>query len=391
MRNYKFSPSGFLKSLFIALLMFAVGASFGHEILGIAGAAGAIGLPLLKPVIGGWGSSAGLTMTMNGINVEVWEKHIEENLFPSNEFMAYMMDESEYVNNLTVHNPQAGAAPGVTKNRAKGGARTNTNLRTDTVNDWSIDEYTTDPFLITNAEEVQLSYNKRDSVLYETQMVLRQTIGDNMIIAISPTGAATLPANLGGGTNNNILRTTGQLNNDPANAIGAAAYTSAATGNRLTFTVADVKAARKLLNKQNVPKEDRVMLMSTDAVDQLINDMIATKYRASLGDIFDTKTGIVEKLLGFTIVERSYTCVYNNTNTPVVKAYGAAGAADDNDAAIFWQKAFVAKAIGDIHVYETLNSAVDYGDVYSALVRMGANKRRSSEIGLGAIVQAAAA
>jgi hypothetical protein len=75
----------------------------------------------------------------------------------------------------------------------------------------------------------------------------------------------------------------------------------------------------------------------------------------------------------------------------VVRAFGSVAAGDDNDAILFWHKAFVAKAIGDIHVYETPNSAIHYGDVYSALVRMGASKKRTSELGVGAIVQTAAA
>ena len=326
-----------------------------------------------------------------GINVEVWENHIEENLWQNNAFMLYMTDESQYVNNLTVHNPQSGAAPNITKNRAKGGAPVATNLRTDTVLDWGIDEYTSDPFLITNAEEVQLSYSKRDSVLYEMQMGLSETVAGNMIVAITPTGTATLPANLGGGTNKNILRTSGITNNDPANVVSSPAYTAAATGNRLNITLYDVKAARKFLNKQNVPMTDRVMLMSSDAIDQLVNDLIATKYRASVGDVFDTKSGTVSQLLGFQIVERATVCQYNNAATPVVKAYGVAGAADDNDATLFWQKAFVRKAMGDTHIYETTNSAVYYGDVYSVLVRMGASKSRTSELGIGAIVQTASA
>ena len=322
-----------------------------------------------------------------GISQEIWARDIKENLFPTNEYLLSMQDMSEYVTFKTVHIPQAGAAPNVVKNRSKGGAPVNTNLRTDTLQDFSIDEYTTDPFLITNVDEVELSYNKRESVLYEQNMKLRQVIGDNILIDIAPTGTATLPDTT---VNANILRSSGITNNDVANISASVAYTPGATGNRLNFTLWDIRQAKKMFDTQNVPREDRAMVMSPDAADQIISDLIVTKFRQDAMNVFDTKSGNIDMLLGFKIYIRSQVCQYDNTvGTPVVKAYGAAGAATDNDAIIFFQKAFVARAIGDIHVYETLNSAVNYGDVYSGLIRMGASKVRSSELGLGAIVQTA--
>lgn len=321
------------------------------------------------------------------IQQEIWIKDIQKGLYPTNEFLNEMTDLSEYVNFKTVHIPNAGAAPNVQKNRSLGGAATNTNLRVDTLQSFDVDEYTTDPFLITNAEVVELSYSKRESVLYEQQMKIRKVIGDNVLIDISPSGAALLPDTT---TNSNILRSTGITNNDEGDIRNSAAYLPSATGNRLNFTLWDVRRAKKLFDKQQIPAEGRTMLLSADAVDQLISDLIITKYRQDASNVFDTKTGNISMLMGFKILMRSTTVVYDNSATPAVKAYGAAAAATDNDAILFWQKAFLAKAIGDIHIYETANSAVHYGDVYSALIRMGASKMRTSELGVGAIVQAGA-
>jgi hypothetical protein len=393
MKNIKFSLKGFLVNCILAALTFSLMAPKTGPVVAAIVAVLFLALAVAKPwlpMIGlGISSLAGGNVHAAGISQEIWEKHIEENLFKDNEFFMGMTDSSEYVNFKTVHNPNAGGVPSVTKNRSLGGAPTNTNLRTDVTVDWNIDEYTSDPFLITNAEEVELSYNKRESVLYEMEMALREVIADNCLINIAPTGAAVLPANMGGTTNNNILRSTGITNNDPADVRAAVAYLPGATGNRLTFTLYDIRQAKLYLDKTRVPKEDRYMLMSPDAEQQLINDLIATKYRASLGDVFDTKAGTVSSLLGFKLYNRSTVCVYDNTATPVVKAYGAAAAATDNDAILFWQKAYVEQAKGDIRVFETLNSAINYGDVYSALIRFGASKRRTSELGIGAIVQAA--
>jgi hypothetical protein len=324
-----------------------------------------------------------------GISREIWEAHIQENLFPNNEFLLDMMDESEYVNYKTVHSPQSGAAPTVTVNPTfplNSGNGLAVSTRSDTVTDWNIDVFMTNPFIITNAEEVELSYNKRESVLYETEMQLRKVIADKLLVNIAPTGAATLPDTT---TNSNVLRSTGVTNNDLADVRSSAAYTTSATGNRLNFTLYDIRQAKKLFDKQNVPSEDRAMIMSPDAADQIINDLIVTKFRQDAMNAFDTTTGKIEKLLGFKVHVRSQVVQYSNAATPVVKAYGASGAADDNDAILFFQKAFVARAVGDIHVYEQLNSPTHGGDIYSALIRMGATKKRTSELGVGAIVQTA--
>jgi hypothetical protein len=331
-------------------------------------------------------------ISTSGISREVWESHIQENLYPGNEFLMSMTDESEYVNYKTVHSPQAGAPPTVTVNPSfplNAGAGATTSQRTDTNTDWMIDVFSTNPFIITNAEEVELSYSKRESILYETEMEIRRVIAEKLLVNVSPTGTALLVD--GVTTNANVLRSSGITNNDVADVRSSVAYTSAATGNRLNFTLYDVRQAKKLFDKQNVPAEDRSMVMSPDAADQIINDLIVTKFRQDAMSAFDTKTGKIDMLLGFKVYIRSKVVAYSNAATPVVKAYGAAGAADDNDSILFWQKAFVASAVGDIHVYEQLNSPTQQADVYSALIRMGATKKRTSEVGVGAIVQSAAA
>jgi hypothetical protein len=347
-----------------------------------------------KPYLMLWLMSRWTRPFAAGINREIWTAYILENLFPDNSFLEMLMDESEYVNYLTVHTPQAGAVPTVTVDPTfplNSGNGLAVNQRTDTTVDWNIHVFWVGPFLITNAEEVQLSYNKMASVLYEMEMALRQAITENLLIYMAPTGTATLPSNLGGGTNNNILRSTGITNNDPTNIVSSVAYTNGALGNRLNFTLWDLLAAQLLLDNQNVPDEDRFMVMSPNAMRQIVADMEATKYRAALGDIYDTKAGTVSNLFGFKIFKRTQVMQYNNAATPAVKAYGSAGAATDNDAILFGQKAAFAKAFGDIHIYEQLNSPTQGGDIYSVLIRMGATKRRASELGCGVIVQMASA
>ena len=319
------------------------------------------------------------------IQREIWENHLMENLFPNNEFLKAMTDSSEYVNFKTVHTPSAGGKPNVVKNRTLNGVPVNSNTRADVTTDWPIDEYTTDPFQITNAEEVELSYSKRDSILYNQQMAIRQTIAGNILVTIAPNGTSLLPD--GVTTNANILRTTGFMNNNPnSQPVSSASYLPGTNGSRLNFTAYDVLQASTLLDNLDVPMEDRFMLLSAKAYNQFILDLTTTQYR-DFSATFDAKTGVVGMMYGFKFFKRSSVCTYNNAATPVVNAYGAVANATDNDAALFWQKEALEYAIGDIHVYELLNDPHTYADSYSALIRMGGNIKRPSQLGLGAIVQ----
>lgn len=327
-----------------------------------------------------------------GINKEVWENHLMENLFPNNSLLEDMMDESEYVNYLTVHSPQAGGVPAVLVDPVfplNGGNGLAVTQRTDVTLDWNIHVFFCGPFIINNAETVQLSYSKRESVLYNMEMQIRRVITENILIYCAPTGTATLPD--GVTTNANVYRTSGVTNNDPGNVQASVAYLPGATNNRLNFTLFDFQGMKLNFDVQDIPEEDRNVVMSSNAEAQLIKDMIATKYRESLSDIFDLKTGKIDRLMGFKIHHRSKVMTYTNAATPVVKAYGAATATTDNDAMLFWQKGHLAKAVGEVIMYEQIGSPKDGGDIYSILIRCGATKKRTSELGVAALVQAAAA
>jgi len=318
-----------------------------------------------------------------GISREVWANHIEGNLFKNNDFILGGTDDSQYVEYKTVHLPNAGSVPVVTKDLALGGARQNSVQRVDTPVDYNIHTYFAMPWLISEAEKAELSYSKRDSLLSEMQSKLNQQTAEDIIYAWAATGLA--------GTNN-ILRTTGFMNND-VNTSVAAAYdlNNPAAGNRKVFTLFDLKAARLFLNNQDCPQEDRHMLLPSNLIDQLINDLTATKYRGTIGDVFDLSTGTVKKIMGFNIYERSTGQLYDNSALPVPKAVGAMAANTDNQAALFWQRGGVSYGKGMIKVRYNADQADAFGDLMSAEVRFGGSKRRLTETKVGAIVQAVAA
>ena len=86
---------------------------------------------------------------------EIWIDSIVGNLFPDNSFASRSADHSAFVNNKTVHVPNAGAKPGVIKGRTSFPASVKS--RTDNDLTYEIGEFTTDPFRVPNAETVELS------------------------------------------------------------------------------------------------------------------------------------------------------------------------------------------------------------------------------------------
>lgn len=302
------------------------------------------------------------------IQKEIWQDHIEGNLFKNNEFLLASTDAGQYVlQGKVVHIPQAGLLPTIVKNRSSLPATVV--QRGDTDITYTLDEYTTDPILIPNAESFELSYNKRESVLAEYETSLRQTIADNLLIDWSPTD-----------TTGTVIRTTGT---------STVTHLAGTTGNRKRFTVNDLKYAQLQLNKQNIPMEGRYALISADMFQQLTDDMSATQYR-DFSAAYDVKDGVLGRLFGFNIMMRGSVVTYTDDTDPVVNAYGAVANADDNDGVLCWQMNAVERALGQVTFFERIGDPTYYGDVYSVSVRMGARMRRSDAKGIIAIVQAAA-
>jgi Phage capsid protein len=302
------------------------------------------------------------------IQKEIWQDHIEGNLFKNNEFLLASTDAGQYVlQGKVVHIPQAGALATIVKNRLSLPATVV--QRGDTDVTYTLDEYTTDPILIPNAETFELSYNKRESVLAEYESSLRHTVSDNILIDWAPTGGTGI-----------VIRTTGTA---------TATTLAGTTGNRKKFVVNDLKLAQLQLNKQNVPMEGRYALISADMFQQLTDDMSITQYR-DFSAAYDVKDGILGRLFGFNIMMRSGVVTYSNAPAPVVNPYGATPNVTDNDGVLCWQTSAVERAIGEIKFFERLGDPTYYGDVYSLSVRMGGRIRRQDAAGLAAIVQDAA-
>lgn len=319
------------------------------------------------------GGGSGSAIVRFDVQVELWANFIAENIYKNNAFLNFAFNADDYVlNGKVVHIPQSGAASAVTKNRSSLPA--SVAKRTDTDVTYAIDEYTTDPRLIPHADTVELSYGKMDSVMRDETNALSETVAENMLINWAPSLATKIERTSGGGGDNPTIVT---------------AHTPDATGNRVAFHEMDLRTMMTKANADNIPSEGRYCMLSAQAYDQLIASLTANQH-AEYAKHYNAETGVLGKLHGWNVMMRSTALVYDNQATPVVKAYAAAGAADDNDAALFWHRDFVERAKGDVVAFHDDKNPQYYGDIMSFLLRMGGRKRRNDGKGVYALVQQAA-
>jgi len=301
---------------------------------------------------------------------EIWISDIQEALFANNAFVQKGTDHSMWISNKTVHVPQAGANPSVSKNRSSLPATIA--QRTDVDLTYSMAEFTTDPILVTNIEELQISYSKRQSILSQHVATLGDVIGNHTAYAWAPTGAGV------------FRKTTG--------AAVSGALAPSATSTRLAITLADIAWAKGKLDMQNVPANGRILLMPSEIYNSqllAISDFVQAQSYGTSG----LPTGVVGKIFGFEIMLRPSVVVYDNTATPVLKAIDADGtptteATTDNMACLAFHPNFVAKAVGDTKVFYAEDQPEYYGSYFSALQMFGAAKLRTAQTGVVSIVQA---
>ena len=343
----------FILVLLLGLIL-GTAVSFGAGITPAVTIPGAIALSFIPQPQG---------VSLMAVQKEIWTDYIIKNLFKNNKFLQYAFDESQYVlNGKVVHIPQAGAPSNVKRNRQTLPATIT--QRSDVDITYPLDEFTTDPRFIPDADKVELSYDKIASVLEEDMANLGEIIAEWMLYKWRPEGSQ-------------IIRTTG-------NAVPA--HVGIATGNRKAFTIDDLKKAKLMFNKQNIPLGDRYAVIDSDMMSQLTASLSATDYK-DFSREYDAKTGTVGKLESFLLIERSTVLVANNASTPQILSPLDNIPTTGNGVVLCYHKTAVAKALGDTKMFDNVDDPTYYGDIYSFLQRMGGRKRRKDLKGVVGIVQ----
>lgn len=318
------------------------------------------------------------------VTPEIWTDFIVGNLFKNNEFLLESIDESQYVlQGSVVHVPQAGAPSRVKRNRTQLPATIT--RRNDVDVTYALDEFTTDPRFIPDADKQELSYNKLESCMSEDMSYLQQVLADTMLYNWRP---------------EYFIK---------ASKAKSAAYLIHGTGVRTGVCVNDFELAKLIFNKWGIPKEGRFVILNTEMYGQICSD-VRNSTSENLSAVYDAVSGKLVKLEGFEIVERATVLLASNstlsavpntkyfkfsssdlTYTPEdyedIETGDAPAATTSCGIGLFWHKNFVCRAVGATRMFENQGDPTYYGDIYSFLNRSGGRKNRGDGKGVLGIIQ----
>lgn len=363
----------FFSTLMVAVIVaLGVGTAFGAG----AGVAVLGASALVKTPAGSLGMS---------VVPEIWTDFIVENLFKNNEFLLQSVDESQYVlQGSVVHVPQAGAPSGVKRNRTQLPATIT--RRSDVDVTYALDEFTTDPRFIPEADKTQLNYDKMESCMTEDMSYLRQVLADTMLYNWRPTYFIK------------------------ASKTKSADYLIHGTGLRTGVCVDDFVKAKEIMNKWGIPKEDRFVILNSEMYAQICNDVRNATNENLMTAVYSPVTGRLEKLEGFVIYERSTVLLAKNSTLTAVNGkpyfkftstdltyspedYEAIETGNTNGTntacavGLFWQKNAVRRALGQTKMFENTGDPTYYGDIYSFLQCAGGRKSRGDAMGVLGLIQ----
>lgn len=299
---------------------------------------------------------------------EVWQRDIQEAFFADILFLKYGTDVSGSVlDGKVVHLPQSGALNWeAEKNRTTFPAVVV--RRTDSEKTYSLGSFSTPPHHLLNAEQAELSYDKRKSVLADVKGILTESVSCEILHSWAE----------GLKKETHIIR-TGSDRNVPATA-------SSATGKRKALSELDFqKAYTKIMMQTKGNAKDLVALVPYTLMPNL-QDVAASAFNPTLSILTDEerRSGFIGRLQNFLILPCYPRLVADNDGQ--IKAYKATKAATDNEVVLCWTKTAVEYAFGSIKMFQSENDPLYYGDIYSFEVRAGGARRRSDDAGVVAIV-----
>lgn len=265
---------------------------------------------------------------------EIWISTIVEKLFADNTFASRATNHSAFTSGKRVHVPNAGALPAVTVDNTT--YPVSHAERTDTDLYYDLHKYEIGPVRVGDIEDVQLSYDKRDSILSGVRNALTEQVHTDLL--------------------------TGWV----AACTAAANKTVAAT-----FGKAAVLAIKLAFDKKDVPQDGRCIVLTPEAYNELL-DELSDAEQFAFSAAANSANGTVGKYLGFDFYMRS------TIDT----------AASNKTTAFAWQQDCVSVALGDVDIIDNPKRAEYFGDIISATVLAGGSHVRSDKAGIFKVTSA---
>jgi hypothetical protein len=287
---------------------------------------------------------------------------IQPKLFPGNSFLSRALNDDAFVNNNSVELPHSGTIPAVAVDR--GSLPATIAKRTDAPTNYTLEELTTDPTLLQESEGLIVAYNKRASILDQHAKTINTKAADRALYkwAAGADAARIIPST---GT----ARAAGNTNGSQ-------------TLTRKAFTEADLLNIQRMFFQDDIVNELADVQGVAVITPRQYADLIALDSfkRADAYGQSNIPSGVVRRAYGFDFYVRSKVTVLAVGDT--LKAEGAAGAATDQDAAVFYSPQYVRRAVGSIKPFINEDKAEYYGSIFSMLVRFGASPARNDNKGI---------
>lgn len=254
------------------------------------------------------------------LNREIWVPSIVGHLHQPNTVLAKSVDHSEYIDGKTVHVPNAGAAAKIGKNVTS--LPLSVSARTDIDLTYNIDDFKIYPIVVTDAEQVELSYNKRESITAESRAKLYDEVTSDTV----------------------------------------AKWVAGANPVQKSGTIKDaIKAAAKQFAKDRVPKGERYIMLTEDGYYDFLAEL-SDKEQFAFSASADSEKGVLGTFFGFQFVDEHYL--------------------PKDVHMLAWQKQSLSHAIGDLKIYEDEGNPTYYGDVISGEIRAGGSVVRNDKKGV---------
>ena len=264
------------------------------------------------------------------LNKEIWAPTIVENLFAADTFAARAVNHSSFVDNAIVHVPNAGSKPVITiDGTAFPGTPTK---RTDVDLNYTLNVFRSEPILIQNSEEVELSYDKRSSVVMNSRNALTEAVHAQLLT--------------------NWVSSVKSANKVTAETFGKTAIMDV----KLTFDKADIA------------QQGRCMVLTPEAYNQLLEELTSAE-QYSFSASANAATGIVGQFLGFDFYMRS---TIDNTSSNKTSAFA-------------WHQDCVSRALGATKLFINEDDPTYYGTILSAEVRAGGSAIRNDGAGIALV------
>lgn len=288
-----------------------------------------------------------------GLNKQVWVKQIQENFYPSDNFLKPVMDYSGFVDNDMIHFASAGIDPKVLINNNT--YPINILKRTDEDCPIELDLFETENTLVRRPEEIERAYNKLESVIMQHRNTLRKAVSSKAIHAFAPSADSLYTP---------VIQTSG-----------------ATKDGRKRMTFEDLLNLKERFDNALIPLEERyIVLHPKHITDLLLEDVKLFK------DLTNIKEGEPFRFAGFGCYQFPIMPEYSLSGGKLSKMPYSQETAGGLFASVAFYAGEVMKADGDIKMYSRIDDPEERATIVGFDKRFIAMPIRNK--GIGAIVSA---